>query len=208
MSKKKKNANKRKAKKGRMRAGNVDSNFNALKHGGNSPRLLPSENPVDYAAFRQKVWQEWQPANGLEEILVDEIAFDGWRLLRLARYEISLTDDPPEGMDRAMWADEFRKLTNMRIRIERVRDKKRDELKDLQMERMRATPLEMTVQEYRQHLINRNLIRPVVKYTGAFDHLLFGDMDADTLLPEDPTTSEPMEEPGRNGPDEPTDRTF
>ncbi len=179
-------------------SGKETVSFNAIKHGGNSPRLLPWEDPKEYAAFRAKQWGTLAPANGMEEVLAEEIVFDGWRLERLKRFELRLEQHLPEDWDDARWMDEFRKLTNLRNRIERMRDRKWAELEAMQDERMRAASQEMTVPEYRQQRIIRNLIVPVTR------HPVYTQPD-EAALPSQypPPTSnmvEPAETPGLSPP--------
>ncbi len=162
MSKKKKKSGKKtnpKAPGPKTATGKAISSMNALDHGGYCPTLLPTEDPKEYAAFRQEVWRDLAPANGIESILAEEIIFDTWRLIRLARFE-SRNPQPQTDSEeeKAAWLDKFRKLTNLRGRIQRARDRKLAELEAYQDERRRAECQGMAVQEYRAHKVQRNYI--------------------------------------------------
>ena len=57
---------------------------NALKHGLTGARIvLPNENPEEFDAFRNAFREEFAPKGALEEMLVDEIVADAWRLKRI-----------------------------------------------------------------------------------------------------------------------------
>ncbi len=161
MSKKKKKSAKKQAGKGgpNTPAGKATSSMNALDHGGYCKGLLPSESAAEFAAFRKKLWRSLAPADALEEMMAEEIIFDAWRLQRLSRFEgQKLQTIPEEEGEKAVWLDQFRKLTNLRGRIQRVRDRKLAELLDTQDERMRAECQNMSVIAYRERAIRRNLI--------------------------------------------------
>src|SRR5207244_4163225 len=64
---------------------------NALKHGLLSQEiLLPNEDPEALAALRQRLQEALQPFGGLEELLLDQIVSDAWRLQRLERVEAGI----------------------------------------------------------------------------------------------------------------------
>jgi hypothetical protein len=71
--------------------GKARSSRNSFKHGLYSKQLvLPGEDPAALDALKADVRSEHQPANETEEILVNELAEQYWRLRRARRLEAEL----------------------------------------------------------------------------------------------------------------------
>ncbi len=72
----------------RTKAGKLASSRNSFKHGLYSKKLvIQGEDPADLDALRDDLRREHQPADTTEEILVNELAENYWRLRRMRRYE-------------------------------------------------------------------------------------------------------------------------
>ena len=72
----------------RTEAGKLVSSRNSFKHGLYSRKLvIQGEDRADLDALRDDLRREHQPANTTEEILVNELAENYWRLRRMRRYE-------------------------------------------------------------------------------------------------------------------------
>lgn len=68
--------------------GKLRSSANASTHGLTAKSaLLPGEDPEQWQAWRQDIFDEFQPRPGLEERLVEIIARNLWRLERASRIE-------------------------------------------------------------------------------------------------------------------------
>jgi hypothetical protein len=68
--------------------GKLKSSQNSFKHGLYSKQLvLPSEDPAELDQVRASLRAEHQPANTTEEMLVNEIAENFWRLRRMRQLE-------------------------------------------------------------------------------------------------------------------------
>jgi hypothetical protein len=66
---------------------------NALKHGLTGKQIvLPDENPDDFDEFSSTLWQDLDPQGTLEELLVEKIVADAWRLRRFPRLEAACTN--------------------------------------------------------------------------------------------------------------------
>ena len=64
---------------------------NALKHGLTGRQIvLPNENPDEFDAFRRALRDDFDPRGMLEEVLVDKIVADAWRLRRVPRLEAAI----------------------------------------------------------------------------------------------------------------------
>lgn len=64
---------------------------NALKHGLTGKRIvLPNEDPEEFDALRNAFREELAPQGALEEMLVDEIVADAWRLRRIPILEAAV----------------------------------------------------------------------------------------------------------------------
>ncbi len=74
-------------------AGKARSSQNSFKHGLYSEQLIVGdENPLEFDALRASLRREHQPANTTEEILVDELAQNFWRMRRFRGYEATAWD--------------------------------------------------------------------------------------------------------------------
>ena len=72
----------------RTAEGKLASSRNSFKHGLYSRNLvIQGEDPADLDDLRDDLRREHQPANTTEEILVNELAENYWRLRRMRRYE-------------------------------------------------------------------------------------------------------------------------
>ena len=89
-------ANRRNAQKStgpKTEQGKAKSKFNALKHGMTAEvAVLPHEDKISYEELRQATIESYQPANGVELMLVELIAGNYWRLLRARRVETATLD--------------------------------------------------------------------------------------------------------------------
>jgi hypothetical protein len=65
------------------------SSLNSIKHGvlSKAPVLAHVESEEEWLAHRGAVFDALQPSNHVEDFLVERIAMQAWRLVRLARYE-------------------------------------------------------------------------------------------------------------------------
>jgi hypothetical protein len=75
--------------------GKAHSRENAWKHGLTAAKIIIlGEKASDFEAFYAELWRQFEPAPGLESILVDRLAAQGWRLRRAAVYEAACLYDP------------------------------------------------------------------------------------------------------------------
>src|SRR5205823_4003754 len=64
--------------------GKAMSKLNAVRHRLHARCwLLPGESREEYDAVFRDCWELWQPVGQFEEMLVDQIAADMWRLRRI-----------------------------------------------------------------------------------------------------------------------------
>ncbi len=78
--------------------GKARSSQNSFKHGLYSRDLiLPDESSVEFDHLRSTLRDEHQPANTIEEILVDELAQHFWRMRRFRELEARALQ--PENLD-------------------------------------------------------------------------------------------------------------
>jgi hypothetical protein len=84
-------ANRRNAQKStgpKSDAGKAKAKFNALKHGMTADTaVLPFEDPNSYEQLREALIDHYQPANACEQMLVELVVVNYWRLLRVRRVE-------------------------------------------------------------------------------------------------------------------------
>jgi hypothetical protein len=84
-------ANRRNAQKSTGPAtaeGKAKAKFNALKHGMTAGvAVLPYEDPHSYEQLRQALVDHYEPANAGEQMLVELVVVNYWRLLRARRVE-------------------------------------------------------------------------------------------------------------------------
>ena len=68
--------------------GKSKAKFNALKHGITADTaVLPYEDPHSYEQMRQALIDHYEPANAGEQMLVELVVVNYWRLLRVRRVE-------------------------------------------------------------------------------------------------------------------------
>jgi hypothetical protein len=62
---------------------------NAMKHGLTANRfvVLPGENLNEYEILLKRMYEDYKPQTVLEEILIEQLVSDYWRLLRIKRSE-------------------------------------------------------------------------------------------------------------------------
>jgi hypothetical protein len=72
----------------RTQNGKDTSRWNSFKHGLYAKQLvIPGENPAELDALRASLRAEYQPVNTTEDILVNEIAEQFWRVRRMRNFE-------------------------------------------------------------------------------------------------------------------------
>ena len=82
----------------RSAIGKLRSSQNSFQHGLYSKQLiLPNEDPAEFDHLRATLRNEHQPANTIEEILVDELAQHFWRMRRFRELEARAFQ--PENLD-------------------------------------------------------------------------------------------------------------
>ncbi len=150
MSKKKRKSNKLNAQKSKgpiTQTGKEESSHNAEKHGVYCQRLMRSEKPEDFARYRDALMEELGPEGELEIAFANAFIMDCWRLERIIRYENNVLAPM---QDTAAWADEMRKMTALKDRIQRSRDRNLANLKELICNRLdaEAEPVVMTQSQY------------------------------------------------------------
>ena len=78
--------------------GKLRSSQNSFQHGLYSKQpILPGEDPAEFDHLRATLRNEHQPANTVEEILVDELAQHFWRMRRFR--ELEARSLQPENLD-------------------------------------------------------------------------------------------------------------
>jgi len=84
-------ANRRNARLGsgpRGSKGKARVTANALKHGLTAKRtVLPNEDPDEFETFRNALCDDLDPQSAIEELLVQKIVADAWRILRAIKLE-------------------------------------------------------------------------------------------------------------------------
>lgn len=93
ISKKQLRANQKNAKKGGVKTaeGKAVSRYNALKHGLLSKQvLLPEEDENELVELGKRIRSELKPKNEIENILVDRIVANTWRLRRALKVEVEM----------------------------------------------------------------------------------------------------------------------
>jgi hypothetical protein len=126
-------------------AGKERSSRNSFKHGLTSSKIvLPGEDPAEYDAFRAGILEQYQPANAIEQILVEELAAAGWRLNRSRAVETEILKklmgdaaDSAVGLATVFVEKpkEFQRLLRYLTSIERAYFRVLDKLTKLQKER-------------------------------------------------------------------------
>jgi hypothetical protein len=73
--------------------GKAIASQNSRKHGLCSKQIvLPGEDPAEYDALRQSLFNDYAPANETERTLVEELAAGSWRLARARRHETAILE--------------------------------------------------------------------------------------------------------------------
>jgi hypothetical protein len=70
--------------------GKNSTRLNALKHGLFSQEIIiesAGERLEDFEQFKKEIWEDYQPAGAMEELLVTDIVENAWRRLRVRRCE-------------------------------------------------------------------------------------------------------------------------
>jgi hypothetical protein len=126
-------------------AGKERSSRNSYKHGLTSSKVvLPGEDPAEYDEFRASILEQYQPANAIEQILVEELAAAGWRLNRARAVETEILKklmgdaaDSAVGLATVFVEKpkEFERLQRYLTSIERAYFRALDKLTKLQKER-------------------------------------------------------------------------
>ncbi len=117
--------------------GKATSSRNALRHGLTAKQIvLPGEDPAEYEALRDSLTLAHQPAEGLESIVIDQIAQCVWRLNRARRMEADTLEEQltrPAGES----GNELDKVLRYMAAIERELHRSVRELTNLQSTRCR-----------------------------------------------------------------------
>ncbi len=74
----------------RTTEGKLASKFNATKHGLRATEIVipTQEDPLEFEALLEELWDEWMPVGRTEISLVTEIAIAQWRIRRAHRAEL------------------------------------------------------------------------------------------------------------------------
>jgi hypothetical protein len=87
-------ANAKKSTGPRTEAGKSRSRANAWKHGLTAKEITSEgESPRQFDALRAEIWAQFQPAPGLESLLVDRLVAYAWRMRRAHTLEAGCFDD-------------------------------------------------------------------------------------------------------------------
>ena len=122
---------------------------NALKHGLTGKEVvLPGEDPAKFDSFRSDLIADFAPQGALEEILVEKIVTDTWRLRRVPVLEAALhkrgyqigaaeaglnaTDSAIATWSLGMYADTFASLWRHEVALSRSLSRTLHELQRLQ----------------------------------------------------------------------------
>ena len=120
----------------RTAEGKAVSSRNSFKHGLYSKQLIqPGEDPVELDALKADLRAEHQPANTTEEILVNEMAEQFWRIRRWRNREAQLMaiDDPK--LDGCAFTQTLPTLQRLMSAAERGFHKALSTLRQLQKDR-------------------------------------------------------------------------
>ena len=86
-------ANAQKSTGPRTEAGKSRSRRNAWKHGLTAREIISrAENAADFDALRAELWDQVQPAAGLESVLCDRLVAYAWRMRRVPGLEARCFD--------------------------------------------------------------------------------------------------------------------
>jgi hypothetical protein len=81
--------------------------------------MISGEDPAEFESLRQDLINEYDPADGIESLLVDEIAQHCWRLRRAQRIETALTRELENRGEKAVEA--LNQIKRHMLQIERSR---------------------------------------------------------------------------------------
>lgn len=119
----------------RTAEGKAASSRNSLQHGLTSKQIvLPGEDAASFDALRASLIENHNPAEGLETILIDQIAQNLWRLNRARRMETEILEQELTAPDGAS-SNRLEKLTRYMASIERAFHRAVRELSSLQANR-------------------------------------------------------------------------
>src|SRR5688572_17491033 len=124
-SERKRRANRNNAKKStgpKTAAGKARSKMNALKHGMLSSEALiadgeTKEDASTHAALRDQLQADLAPVGFFEELLVDRLVTDIWRLRRVLRYETGATRESADEVV-ADWSAQQAEAQRRRARLD------------------------------------------------------------------------------------------
>ena len=72
--------------------------MNVWKHGLRAEKVvIAGEDAKDLQAIQRELWEEHQPAPGMESLLVERLAHYAWRMRRAAVFEAALLGDNDPG---------------------------------------------------------------------------------------------------------------
>jgi hypothetical protein len=81
--------------------GKQNASRNSAKHYLTAKQIVvPGEDPEAYDQLQAELIESWNPANPQEHLLVDQIAQNAWRLLRVRRLEAATFDYMMPSLDR------------------------------------------------------------------------------------------------------------
>jgi hypothetical protein len=122
--------------------GKAASSRNSLRHGLTATQVvLPGEDPAGYEALRQSLIENHHPAEGLETILVDQIAQCVWRLNRARAIERDVLEQELTAPEET-YNGQLERVTRYMASIEREFHRAIRELTNLQSIRSRTTVAE------------------------------------------------------------------
>src|SRR5689334_16398498 len=76
--------------------GKARSRMNAWKHGLRAENVvIDGEDAKELQAIQRELWEEYQPAPGMESLLVERLAHYSWRMRRAVVFEQALLGDAP-----------------------------------------------------------------------------------------------------------------
>ena len=84
--------------------GKARSRMNAWKHGLRAEKVvIAGEDAEDLQAIQRELWEEHQPAPGMESLLVERLAHYAWRMRRALVFEAALLEEAPIEPFRLGW---------------------------------------------------------------------------------------------------------
>jgi hypothetical protein len=156
--------------------GKAVSSRNSYRHGLTSKQIvLPGEDPAEFDALRESLFQLYAPANDTEHTLTEEIAAGSWRLARARRHETAIMNkligDKAENPDVAFASlfiekpKEIERMMRYITTIERSYYRALNKLERLQKERRASQP--ESVAQSGPRLVSQRAIGFVSQNTGA-----------------------------------------